>query len=298
MEHIGEIVRARAWDDLVGQHTLKQRLAVSVDAAVRDHRPIDHMLLAARPGCGKTTLARLIADRGDSPFYSVTRKITEADFIAMMRDIHFGVLLIDEIHATGKAFQELLLTGLEDGCLHTMYGREIDVRGITFIGATTEPNNVIAPLRERFIYRPHFEAYTDADMAQILLGMSRRAGVPMSAELAAELAPATGGVPRFAERFVAAARDLGGEVKAGDVFAQTGVDEDGLDDEHYTYLRMLDAQNGVAGLSTIVNLLRIPGKAVEDLERLLLLRGMVRLEKKGRTLTRQGVAKVDARRAA
>ncbi len=109
------------------------------------------MVLWGPPGTGKTTLARLIADRTGALFFSVSavaaglvdiRKIMQQAQV-QRRSGRQTLLFIDEIHRFNKAQQDALLHTVEDGTL-------------VLIGATTENPSieVIAPLLSRCrVYR-------------------------------------------------------------------------------------------------------------------------------------------------
>jgi putative ATPase len=139
-------MRARDLDEFVGQEkivgpgTLLRR---TLDAGVITQS----MILWGPPGCGKTTLARLIASRVKNrfvPFSAVTSGIAEVKrVIADARklrsvDPHPLLLFVDEIHRFNRAQQDAFLPHIEDGT-------------IVFIGATTENPSfeVIGPLLSR-----------------------------------------------------------------------------------------------------------------------------------------------------
>jgi holliday junction DNA helicase RuvB len=292
-----ERVRAQNWLDYVGQDRLKQRLLTHTRAARAEERAMDHMLLVAPPGCGKTTLASLIAlSLGDNfAEFMMPMDIKKLAYFIDEQD-QGVVILLDEIHRAPAKFQECLLT-IERDYLQVSPSVRVSTRHVTFIAATTEPQKVIQPLWDRFTIQPQWEDYTDDEMAQIVSGMATRIGKPMPDDIAQGLARATGGTPRVAGALVVAWRDLlvtdqPATVEA--ILAQTGRDIDGLSDQHLSYLRTLKDLGGTAGLANLATMTQLPSQQLQVLERLLLKRGFIRLESTGRELTGRGHEKVPA----
>ena len=108
---------------------------------------ISSFILWGPPGVGKTTLAQIIANRLETPFYTlsaVTSGVKDVrDVIEKARSNRFfsqqsPILFIDEIHRFSKSQQDSLLGAVEKGI-------------VTLIGATTENPSfeVIRPLLSR-----------------------------------------------------------------------------------------------------------------------------------------------------
>jgi len=141
---LAERMRPRTLDEFLGQEKLLgpgKPLRVQIE-----NDNLGSMLFWGPPGCGKTTLARLIARLTSSEFVSFSAVLTGIKEIkdvmaAAERQSHSGhrtIVFIDEVHRFNKAQQDAFLPYVEAG-------------HITFIGATTENPSfeVISPLLSR-----------------------------------------------------------------------------------------------------------------------------------------------------
>ena len=142
---------------LVGEGRVLRRL---IDGA----GTLPSLILWGAPGTGKTTLARLLAEKSGARFIALSAvfsgvkdaRAAIADARANRKYGHRTVLFIDEIHRFNKAQQDALLPAVEDGT-------------VILIGATTENPSfeVIGALLSRsrvLILNP----LTDTDVATIL----------------------------------------------------------------------------------------------------------------------------------
>src|SRR6202050_2048799 len=137
-------MRPRTLDELTGKEALPgpgKPLRTQIE---RDD--IGSMILWGPPGCGKTTLARMIARMTHSEFAAFSAVLTG---IKEIKDVMAAaeharragrrtIVFIDEVHRFNKAQQDAFLPHVEAG-------------NITLIGATTENPSfeVIAPLLSR-----------------------------------------------------------------------------------------------------------------------------------------------------
>jgi Holliday junction DNA helicase RuvB len=241
-----DTLRPSSLDEFVGQEKLKTRLTVHIDAALRENRPLGHVLLVGRPGFGKTALASLIAGLMDEELEVATMPLSENALTGIVRR-HQGVLFLDEIHRATAKQMEMLLTLLEFGFVQSNRGAKTHNFWLTVVGATTEPQKLLPTVVQRFpIKAPRFEEYTDDELARIVMGMAAKADVPLGPDACVVLGRAAGGAPRCARDFVLAAHDLWvGTDKtqlptAQEVLDFCTVGEDGLNDAHLAYLRALD----------------------------------------------------------
>src|SRR5690348_10552584 len=141
---LAERMRPRTLDEFIGQEKLlgpgkPLRMQIESDN-------LGSMLFWGPPGCGKTTLARLIARLTKSdfvPFSAVLAGIKEIKDVMAAAEFksragHRTIVFVDEVHRFNKAQQDAFLPHVEAG-------------HIVFIGATTENPSfeVISPLLSR-----------------------------------------------------------------------------------------------------------------------------------------------------
>ena len=142
---LAERLRPTSFDNYVGQQHL-----VGEGAVLRrmiDSGRILSFIMWGPPGTGKTTIARIIANTLNRPFYTLNavsagvkevREVIEKAKSSPLFARGSAILFIDEIHRFSKSQQDALLGAVEDGT-------------IVLIGATTENPSfeVITPLLSR-----------------------------------------------------------------------------------------------------------------------------------------------------
>lgn len=195
-------------------------------------------------------------------------------------------------HNAKRPFQEMLLHALEDGTISIGSDDAYSVAASTFILGTTDPHKVIPALRSRAFFSPRFQEYSDDEMADIMLGMAERMDVTIDPTFLPVLARAAGGVPRAASKFVVACRDIPHAENVDEILRYAGFDEDGLSEQQIEYLETLRTLGDKSGLRNIMSMLQISADQVEELERLPIRRGFIRLTPNGRMLTTAGIKKV------
>lgn len=108
--------RPKTLDEIIGQESLLGSDAILRRMIEKDALP--HIFLYGPPGCGKTTLARVIASTLDRPFYELnatTLKIEELRkiFKNYANALQKPLIFIDEVHRLSKNQQEVLLPFME-----------------------------------------------------------------------------------------------------------------------------------------------------------------------------------------
>ena len=124
---LAERLRPTTLDELVGQQHLTGKGSILRTAI--EHGKIPSMILWGPPGVGKTTIANIIAQTLQVPFYTlsaISSGVKEVrEVIELAKKQSNVILFIDEIHRFNKGQQDALLGAVEKGI-------------ITLIGATTE----------------------------------------------------------------------------------------------------------------------------------------------------------------
>jgi putative ATPase len=157
-------MRPRTLDEFVGQDEIVGQ--GSILRAAIENDDLTSMIFWGPPGCGKSTLAAVIAEHTNhafEPFSAVTsgvpeiRKVIQRARERLKANGQKTILFIDEIHRFNKAQQDALLPHVEEGT-------------ILLIGATTENPyfEVNSPLISRSrIFK--FEALTDENVRGLVL---------------------------------------------------------------------------------------------------------------------------------
>ena len=299
-------IRPKRLADFVGQHSLREKLEIILEAARRRDQPVDHVLFAGPPGLGKTTLAGIMASEMGAGLRitSGPALVRSGDVAAILTDLQRGdVLFIDEIHRMGRAVEELLYPAMEDFQLDIVLGRgptarsiRLDLPRFTLVGATTRTGLITGPLRDRFGIVARLELYSDAELEDIV----HRTGVVLGVELtpggASEIARRSRGTPRLAIRLLRRVRDFvevrgsgvitGASARAG--CEQFGVDELGLDRLDRAFLGTIAEQykGGPVGINAIAATLTEDVETLEDVvEPYLLKRNLVVRTASGRKVT-------------
>lgn len=127
---LAERLRPRRWEDFHGQPEVRRVLG----PYLKSPQSLPNLILWGPPGCGKTTLARLLAERSEAHYINLNAVETGSKEIRELGEqAHFRrisgqgrtLVFIDEIHRLNKGQQDVLLPFTESG-------------DFVLIGATTE----------------------------------------------------------------------------------------------------------------------------------------------------------------
>jgi len=161
---LADLMRPQTIDDIIGQTDL-----LGENGIIRrmvESGNLSNLILWGPPGCGKTTIARALANSVDMEFMPLSAVFSgTADIKKVMEAAHQNqnlgrntLLFIDEIHRFNKTQQDTLLPYLEDGT-------------VTFIGATTE--NPSFNLNNALLSRCHIGVLKPLSATDLLILIER-----------------------------------------------------------------------------------------------------------------------------
>ncbi len=297
--------------DFIGQPLLKDRLSVSIRAALQRKEPIDHVLLSGPPGLGKTTLASIIAAEMGGRFHS-----TSAPALAKPGDLarlltlleEDDVLFIDEIHRLSRQCEEILYPAMEDGFIDFIVGEgmgaqsvKVPLKPFTLVGATTRSGSLSAPLKSRFGIDLKLEFYGLPELSEIVKRSAGLLAVKISDDACAAIAERARMTPRAANRLLRRIRDYATVESVALIrpdFALGALERLGIDSLGLTELdrkllaTILERYNGgPVGIKTLASLLDEEEHTIEeDHEPFMLRIGLLEKTPQGRMATEKAAA--------
>lgn len=299
-------LRPKTFAEYFGQGSVKEKLALFVEATRKRKESLDHCLFYGPPGLGKTSLAYVIANELGVNIKSTSGPIIErpGDLAAILTNLEaHDVLFIDEIHRMSHIVEEVLYPAMEDFKLDILVGQgpsaktiKLDLPRFTLIGATTRAGLLTSPLRDRFGITCRLDFYSPEELGEIALRSSKLLGIPVEREGSIEIASRSRGTPRITNRLLRRVRDFAQVRGSGKIDRETArkaldlleVDEKGFDTMDRKILtEIIDKfAGGPVGVETLSAALSEERDTLEEVyEPYLLQCGYLQKTPRGRTAT-------------
>lgn len=310
-ENFNLSLRPKLLSECVGQHNVREKLSIAIEAAKKRKEPLEHILFYGPPGLGKTTLANVVANEMAAKVRCTSGPALAkaGDIMGLLSNVNTGdVLFIDEIHRLSTPVEEFIYPAMEDFKVDYTVDSGIHAKTINFplkkftlIGATTRAGLLSAPLRSRFGMMYHLDFYTVDDLKEILARSTRVLNLQYEQGTLELIAACSRGTPRVANRLLKRVRDYA-QVKGSGVLSvkivesslkMERIDKLGLDEVDRAVLHALADvyEGGPAGIEAIAATLGEERDTLEDVvEPYLLQIGFLRRTKRGREITQQACA--------
>lgn len=291
----------------IGQEKAKKKIELVLQGALAAGRVPPHILLAGKPGMGKTTLARVIAEELDADFKSVMAPSIRSikDLVKILASFEdndqYKVLLIDEIHSLLPDVEEKMYTVLEDWYIEHDFGKGLKkytTPKIMIIGATTKLGNVSKPLRDRFGLTVELEEYKWHEIGVLIGIAAEELGYEIESVAIIEIVKRSKMVPRIAlnllYRCIDNATTKNTKRITTEIVLETmeilDIDEYGLEERDYKYLICLAYYDRPVGIKSIASYLGVNTTTVEEvIEPWLIQMGLVIRGNRGREITEDGI---------
>lgn len=295
-------VQPTSFRQIIGQEHVKKALEVAVEASFVEHKRLDDVLLCGPPGLGKSGFVTVLQHAlGLEKMTSVLAQSISntAELNSLLLSANEGLLFLDEIHLLSHTAQHSLLKILDTRTIDINTGKtviSIPVAPFTLVGATTDPDGVIAPLIDRFRLVLHLDYFNHDELAKIVRQRLGAMGWKYEPDLPHEIARRARQTPRIALRLLASCRRWqvaeGSEVLTVDHLRRAceveRISDQGLDNVQQKFLHLLG--NGPQRVGVLASMLGVGPKVIQKtVEPYLLRAGMVVKNDAGlRTLTESG----------
>lgn len=290
-------VRPDNFDNFIWQEHITRIIKTAIDSAQKKEHQLWHILLSWPSGYGKTTLAHITTNLYGKNFHTVTWYAINkpAELISIMTSMNtWDVLFIDEIHRIKPILEEMLYIAMEDFAIDMIvwdwWAVRVPLKPFTLIGATTKPESLTEPLKNRFIYSFHCVDYNNQEKEKIVERYLNHYDIKYLPNLVQQISLKVDTVPRKIHNLIVNIRDFliskNHNLTLNDnnwkeCEHRLEIRDGGITTIHQKYLDILRNNTWAVWLKTISLQLGINEESVEnEIEPLLLKSGLI--EKTGR----------------
>ncbi|WP_406617148.1 Holliday junction branch migration DNA helicase RuvB [Mycoplasmopsis adleri] len=296
--------------EFVGQ----KKLVVTIQAMIKGSRTrnetLDHILFYGPPGTGKTSLATIVANELDVKIHYLQGSLIEkkSDILSVFANINdHDIIFIDEIHSINKNVEEIIYNAMEDFTIDIILGPEgnskvmrMNLKPFTLIGATTKPNLISQPFKDRFGFHARLSPYDEDDIVEILKRSRLKLGFNVQDDVLRLITKYSRATPRVANHLLKRAFDFslknnGNEITMDSTYSALKYLElydYGLTRDHIDYLELLNNvfNSQYVSIDSISGILNInKDNLINDIEPYLLYLKFIEKSPRGRRITTKGI---------
>lgn len=170
-----ENIRPTSLEDFIWQEDCKKVIQAAITSSTKNTTSLWHLLFSGESGYGKTTLSQIIAHEMHAQIKIITWYALSkpADMVSVLNSLgKHDILFIDEIHRLRPSVEEVLYIAMEDYRIDMVMpdggSLSIPLEPFTLVGATTQLEKLSTPLKNRFVYKFHFQDYTESEKQSII----------------------------------------------------------------------------------------------------------------------------------
>lgn len=292
--------RPQSFAEFIWQAPIKSVLQTAIESAKLREAPLGHILFSGSSGFGKTTLATIISQQMNTNIKVVTGyALTKpSELVSLLNSLEsWDILFIDEIHRIKPTLEEVLYIAMEDFVIDMImpewWSIRLPINPFTLVWATTKPESLSQPMKNRFIYHFHFMDYDLEEKKTILDRYLQHYQVNYEPALLEKFVQKVASVPREIHNLVIKIRDylisrqlpILTSKDREEFLKHSQIDDWGMMPIHKKYLDILADFDRPVGVKTLAVQLWVSEKNLEeDIEPLLLKLGKIEKTTKGRSL--------------
>jgi len=292
--------RPQSFTEFIWQAPIKSVLQTAIESAKLREAPLGHILFSGSSGFGKTTLATIISQQMNTNIKVVTGyALTKpSELVSLLNSLEsWDILFIDEIHRIKPTLEEVLYIAMEDFVIDMLmpewWSIRLPINPFTLVWATTKPESLSQPMKNRFIYHFHFMDYDLEEKKTILDRYLQHYQVNYEPHLLEKFVQKVASVPREIHNLVIKIRDylisrqlpILTSKDREEFLKHSQIDDWGMMPIHKKYLDILTDFDRPVGVKTLAVQLGVSEKNLEeDIEPLLLKLGKIEKTTKGRSL--------------
>ena len=292
--------RPQSFAEFIWQAPIKSVLQTAIESAKLREAPLGHILFSGSSGFGKTTLATIISQQMNTNIKVVTGyALTKpSELVSLLNSLeNWDILFIDEIHRIKPTLEEVLYIAMEDFVIDMLmpewWSIRLPINPFTLVWATTKPESLSQPMKNRFIYHFHFMDYDLEEKKTILDRYLQHYQVNYEPHLLENFVQKVASVPREIHNLVIKIRDylisrqlpILTSKDREEFLKHSQIDDWGMMPIHKKYLDILADFDRPVGVKTLAVQLWVSEKNLEeDIEPLLLKLGKIEKTTKWRSL--------------
>ena len=292
--------RPQSFTEFIWQSPIKSVLQTAIESAKLREAPLGHILFSGSSGFGKTTLATIISQQMNTNIKVVTGyALTKpSELVSLLNSLEsWDILFIDEIHRIKPTLEEVLYIAMEDFVIDMLmpewWSIRLPINPFTLVWATTKPESLSQPMKNRFIYHFHFMDYDLEEKKTILDRYLQHYQVNYEPDLLEKFVQKVASVPREIHNLVIKIRDylisrqlpILTSKDREEFLKHSQIDDWGMMPIHKKYLDILADFDRPVGVKTLAVQLGVSEKNLEEgIEPLLLKLGKIEKTTKGRSL--------------